>query len=162
CANANLAGIVRPAIIATQARIRADCMTMLLWVHGFAWRPRTRLLFPGFLGRRWSCSECSDLHRQSASSDWFPDAAGWFREQEDFCSGFRPARPRQDPLLSRVRHRSGSAARDSPRPGIRYATSGAGTNQHFLGEWFAQAVRKATTIPPPGAFVELMLLPGHS
>ena len=38
------------------------------------------------------------------------------------------------------------------QPGIRYATSGAGTNQHFLGEWFAQAAGiKLDAIPYRGA-----------
>jgi tripartite-type tricarboxylate transporter receptor subunit TctC len=49
------------------------------------------------------------------------------------------------------------------RPGIGYATSGAGTNQNFLGEWFAQAAGiKLDHIPYRGAGQAINdLIAGH-
>jgi tripartite-type tricarboxylate transporter receptor subunit TctC len=49
------------------------------------------------------------------------------------------------------------------RPGIGYATSGAGTNQNFLGEWFAQAAGiKLEHIPYRGAGQAINdLIAGH-
>src|SRR5262249_37560530 len=49
------------------------------------------------------------------------------------------------------------------QPGIGYATSGAGTNQHFLGEWFAQAAGiKLDHVPYRGAGQAINdLIAGH-